>query len=93
MVVGEFNSGKSSVINALLGSPVLEEGILPTTNEICVLKYTSKEASLRQVLSLCNVYSFCLARPSVSASGSQLSHATRCVSLMFMQMMITVPGS
>lgn len=39
VVVGEFNSGKSSVINALLGKKWLEEGILPTTNEISLLKH------------------------------------------------------
>ncbi len=30
--------GKSSVINALLGKKYLAEGILPTTNEISILK-------------------------------------------------------
>ncbi|EFJ53019.1 hypothetical protein VOLCADRAFT_120148 [Volvox carteri f. nagariensis] len=40
-VVGEFNSGKSSVINALLGRRYLAEGILPTTNEISILKYSA----------------------------------------------------
>eukprot|EP00887_Chlorella_sp_A99_P006611 scaffold3.g6611.t1 len=39
VVVGEFNSGKSAVVNALLGQRYLAEGILPTTNEICVLKW------------------------------------------------------
>jgi ribosome biogenesis GTPase A len=39
VVVGEFNSGKSTVINALLGEKFLAEGVLPTTNEITVLKY------------------------------------------------------
>jgi len=39
VVVGEFNSGKSSIINALLGNRYLSEGILPTTNEISVLKF------------------------------------------------------
>ncbi|KAI5059498.1 hypothetical protein GOP47_0025817 [Adiantum capillus-veneris] len=39
MVVGEFNSGKSSVINALLGKRYLPEGVLPTTNEIALLKH------------------------------------------------------
>ena len=37
VVVGEFNSGKSSVINALLGERYLADGILPTTNEISLL--------------------------------------------------------
>ncbi len=31
VVVGEFNSGKSAVINALLGQRLLEEGVTPTT--------------------------------------------------------------
>jgi GTPase SAR1 family protein len=42
-VVGEFNAGKSSVINALLGGRFLREGILPTTNEISVLRYGDEE--------------------------------------------------
>lgn len=46
VIAGEFNSGKSSVINALLGGKFLEEGILPTTNEVSVLRYASnKKAS------------------------------------------------
>lgn len=39
VIVGEFNAGKSSVINAMLGQKALKEGILPTTNEITVLKF------------------------------------------------------
>ncbi|XLT09490.1 hypothetical protein HN51_055283 [Arachis hypogaea] len=31
--IGEFNSGKSTVINALLGERYLKEGVVPTTNE------------------------------------------------------------
>ena len=41
VVVGEFNSGKSAFINALLGQPVLEEGVTPTTTRINLLKYGS----------------------------------------------------
>ena len=41
VVVGEFNSGKSSIINALLGQKFLADGILPTTNEISILKFAS----------------------------------------------------
>ena len=33
--------GKSSVINSLLGAKYLAEGILPTTNEISVLKHAA----------------------------------------------------
>jgi small GTP-binding protein len=39
VVVGEFNAGKSAVINALLGEPVLEEGVTPTTSRIELLKH------------------------------------------------------
>ena len=34
---GEFNSGKSSIINALLGEDVVAEGVTPTTSEVCVV--------------------------------------------------------
>ncbi|KAJ8899434.1 hypothetical protein K2173_018408 [Erythroxylum novogranatense] len=39
-IVGEFNSGKSTVINALLGESYLKEGVIPTTNEITFLRYS-----------------------------------------------------
>ena len=39
MIVGEFNAGKSAFLNALLGQPVLQEGVTPTTAQIQVLKY------------------------------------------------------
>ena len=39
VIVGEFNSGKSAFINALLGSRVVEEGVTPTTAQINVLQH------------------------------------------------------
>jgi small GTP-binding protein len=39
VVAGEFNSGKSSFINALIGQTVLREGVTPTTDRINILKY------------------------------------------------------
>jgi small GTP-binding protein len=39
VVVGEFNSGKSAFINALLGGSIVEEGVTPTTEQINVLQY------------------------------------------------------
>src|SRR5262245_33159222 len=39
VIVGEFNSGKSAFINALLGSRIVEEGVTPTTAQINVLQY------------------------------------------------------
>jgi hypothetical protein len=34
VIAGEFNSGKSSFINALIGERVLPEGVTPTTDRI-----------------------------------------------------------
>ena len=39
VVAGEFNSGKSAFINALLGEELQEEGVTPTTDRIYWLKY------------------------------------------------------
>jgi GTP-binding protein EngB required for normal cell division len=38
-VAGEFNAGKSSFINALLGDRVLEEGVTPTTTRIHLIQH------------------------------------------------------
>lgn len=42
VVVGEFNAGKSSFVNALLGASVLPEGVTPTTDRIYVLVHGEK---------------------------------------------------
>jgi small GTP-binding protein len=39
VVVGEFNSGKSAFINALLGQKLLKEGVTPTTAQINILRF------------------------------------------------------
>lgn len=39
VVAGEFNAGKSALINALLGASVLKEGVTPTTTQINILRY------------------------------------------------------
>src|SRR5512142_779501 len=39
VIVGEFNSGKSALINALMGADLLEEGVTPTTSSINILRY------------------------------------------------------
>jgi small GTP-binding protein len=45
VVVGEFNSGKSAFINALIEQKVLEEGPTPTTDMITILKYGEESSS------------------------------------------------
>ncbi len=39
VIVGEFNSGKSAFINALLDAEIAQEGVTPTTDRITVLRY------------------------------------------------------
>ncbi|MEK7298193.1 MAG: dynamin family protein, partial [Planctomycetota bacterium] len=42
LVAGEYNSGKSSFINALCGEHILQQGPTPTTNRITLLTYGEK---------------------------------------------------
>ena len=42
VIVGEFNSGKSAFINALLAAAVSTEGVTPTTDRITVLRYADE---------------------------------------------------
>ena len=48
VMVGEFNAGKSAVINALLGEKLLKEGVTPTTSQINILRF-GPEAERRPV--------------------------------------------
>jgi small GTP-binding protein len=48
VVVGEFNSGKSAFINALLGARVLREGVTPTTAVITRLRYAAAPNERRE---------------------------------------------
>ena len=44
VVVGEFNAGKSALVNALLGEKVLLEGATPTTSRVTLVKWGEKTA-------------------------------------------------
>ncbi len=46
--MGEFSTGKSSVINALIGEKVLKEGITPTTDKITIIKFGEKNEQLEE---------------------------------------------
>jgi small GTP-binding protein len=45
VVVGEYNAGKSTLINCLLGEEVLEAGDLPTTREVHLLRFGQVRSS------------------------------------------------
>lgn len=45
VVVGEFNSGKSALVNALLGERIFEEGVTPTTARIQLIRHGATAAS------------------------------------------------
>jgi small GTP-binding protein len=42
VIVGEFNSGKSAFINALLDAEIAQEGVTPTTDRITVLRHAEE---------------------------------------------------
>src|SRR5215211_5895103 len=44
VVVGEFNAGKSALVNALMGEKVLREGATPTTSRVTLVKWGEKIA-------------------------------------------------
>jgi len=44
VVAGEFNAGKSSLLNALLGARVMPEGVTPTTDRITVVTHGERES-------------------------------------------------
>lgn len=48
VIVGEFNAGKSTVLNALFGEAILEEGPVPTTDRITMLRYGENDEVHRQ---------------------------------------------
>jgi small GTP-binding protein len=53
VIAGEFNSGKSSFINALIGERVLPEGVTPTTDRINLLRWgTDVSEQLREAFLL-----------------------------------------
>lgn len=39
VVAGEFNSGKSAFVNAIIGERLLEEGVTPTTSRVTLLQH------------------------------------------------------
>jgi small GTP-binding protein len=44
VVAGEFNAGKSALVNALLGQKVLAEGTTPTTSRVTLVKWGEQAA-------------------------------------------------
>jgi len=47
VIVGEYNSGKSAFINALLGKNILETGVTPTTSNITILRHGNSQLEAR----------------------------------------------
>jgi small GTP-binding protein len=48
VIAGEFNAGKSALINSLLGQKVLAEGTTPTTSHVTLIKWG--ETSTQQIM-------------------------------------------
>ncbi|MGH2352924.1 MAG: dynamin family protein [Chloroflexota bacterium] len=49
VVVGEFNAGKSALLNAILGGDFVEEGVTPTTAQITIIRY-GEQVQERRIL-------------------------------------------
>jgi small GTP-binding protein len=45
VVVGEFNAGKSTLINAMLGAQVMREGVTPTTDRVTLIVHGERETT------------------------------------------------
>lgn len=56
VVAGEFNSGKSSLLNALLRSDLLEEGVTPTTDRVQLIGYAPEARYEPQSPELAHLY-------------------------------------
>lgn len=50
VVVGEFNAGKSTFINSLLGDSYLQDGVLPTTSRISIIRKLKNKNDISQQL-------------------------------------------
>jgi small GTP-binding protein len=48
VVAGEFNAGKSTLINALIGEKLLQTGSLPTTDTITILSHAKQQQQEQQ---------------------------------------------
>ena len=48
VVCGEYNAGKSTFVNSLMGQRVMLEGVTPTTDRITILTYGDKERSIEE---------------------------------------------
>ena len=48
VVAGEFNAGKSSLLNALLGEHVMPEGVTPTTDRITVVTHGERQSERQE---------------------------------------------
>jgi len=52
VVCGEFNAGKSSLLNALVGERVMPEGVTPTTDRITVVTYAESPSESEEAPAL-----------------------------------------
>ncbi len=52
VVCGEYNAGKSSLLNALLGQKVMEEGVTPTTDRVTIVTYGPIEKNVEESTSI-----------------------------------------
>ena len=52
VISGEYNAGKSSLVNALLGQKVMTEGVTPTTDRVTIIIYGEESRIIEESSSL-----------------------------------------
>ena len=52
VISGEYNAGKSSLVNALLGQKVMTEGVTPTTDRVTIISYGDEAKIIEESASL-----------------------------------------
>ena len=75
VIVGEYNSSKSSLINALIGQPLLAVGPLPTTEHVYIIQHSQHSSSSTTNVEVDNTTSTASSTPirTITASSPLLN--------------------
>lgn len=73
-ILGEFNAGKSTLINAFLGEPVVPTGILPTTATVNVIRYGPRKIARIYTEGIHEEVDYTEVRDRIEALGERVDH-------------------
>jgi small GTP-binding protein len=93
IIAGEFNAGKSTLINALLGSKLLESGALPTTDSITIVASSSSSTVNKNDGDTNSPSATAASTNDVSASLGVIVHSVSTLPLLDDLTLIDTPGT